>query len=261
MNHFSKRDLDRLLVETFVKQIDFHDEIASTNDRAMSLCRETPVIPTIVLAARQTAGRGRGANMWWSDDGSLTFSLILDATLIGAPVQKRPQVSLVAAVALAKAFQSIAPTASVGIKWPNDVFMEARKIAGILTEVPPSQDGLFVMGIGANINNSIQRAPREIAANSTSLTDTLGEPIRLPDVMTKILDQLSDVFHALSNEAPSLCEEWRRLCILRNRQVIVHLDGQTLTGLCLGIDDQGWLQIQSGQQKIRCQSGSVELVQ
>ena len=78
-------DLPRLLAETFIQRIEFHEELPSTNDLALRLAvDETLATPLLVLADRQTAGRGRGVNRWWSNDGALTFTLVGD--FVGAAV-------------------------------------------------------------------------------------------------------------------------------------------------------------------------------
>ena len=90
-------DLPRLLAETFVRRLEFHEELPSTNDLALRLAGdESSETPLLVLANRQTAGRGRGVNRWWSNDGALTFTLVGDFVDPQSP-QRWPQISLVTA--------------------------------------------------------------------------------------------------------------------------------------------------------------------
>src|SRR3990172_11878277 len=97
-------DADRLCATTFVRHVELHDSLPSTNDRAIELAASTELqTPALVAARVQTAGRGRGSNTWWSADGALTFSLILDTAGWGLTHPDWPRVSLTTAVAVCDA--------------------------------------------------------------------------------------------------------------------------------------------------------------
>src|SRR5690606_15388684 len=134
----------RIRSETFVRHVEQHVEIGSTNDRALELAAD-PELPTpaIVLTERQTAGRGRGANVWQSRPGALTFSLLIDPPAGLAP-ERVPLVSLAAGLAAREAIASAAPGHIAKVKWPNDVYLDGRKVCGILTEVAQSGPTLRV---------------------------------------------------------------------------------------------------------------------
>src|SRR5438034_451345 len=102
------------------------------------------------------AGRGRGTNRWWSADGALTFSLVLEAPQERLPMSRWPQVALVAGVAVCEALERMAPRAEMRVKWPNDVYLAGRKICGILSESVPARRDRIVVGIGVNVNNRVQ---------------------------------------------------------------------------------------------------------
>src|SRR5262245_398009 len=94
-------DLSRLAAANLVAQIDFHESLGSTSDRALALAAEGAAnLPLLVLAQRQTAGRGRGPNRWWAADGALTFSLVLEAPPERLPPDCWPQVALVAGLTI-----------------------------------------------------------------------------------------------------------------------------------------------------------------
>jgi biotin-(acetyl-CoA carboxylase) ligase len=148
-------DLARLSASGLVAGIDFHESLGSTSDRALGLAAEGAIaLPHLVLAQRQTAGRGRGANRWWAADGALTFSLVLAAPPDRLPPDRWPQVALVAGLAVCDALRSLAPAAELRVKWPNDVFLAGRKVCGILSESVPGWRDRLVVGIGVNVNNS-----------------------------------------------------------------------------------------------------------
>src|SRR5262245_48689583 len=100
-------DFDRIRRETLVRQVEFHQEIGSTNTRALELVAAEHLIPLLVLADRQTAGRGRGKNRWWSGEGALTFSLVIDAAAAGISANRWPNVSLAAGLAVAETVASL----------------------------------------------------------------------------------------------------------------------------------------------------------
>ena len=151
-------DLQRVREETWVRQIDFHWELASTNSQALLRADQPETqTPLLVLAESQTAGRGRGAHHWWSTTGSLTFSLLTG--LEKALAERTSLLSLTVGLAVCQAIERLAPAADVGLKWPNDVCLSGRKLAGILIELPVCEPPRVVLGVGINVNNSFRGAP------------------------------------------------------------------------------------------------------
>ncbi len=237
----------QIVAETFVKQVEFHAEIGSTNDRALDLAvaevaSETPLL---IWALQQTAGRGRGANRWWASEGALTFTLLLDAQDLKLPQERWPQVSLTAGLAVCAALQELLPQADIGLKWPNDVFLDGRKICGILVEIPPRQSGKLIVGIGINVNNSLTAAPPELWPTSTALCDASHRTWDLATVLIQVLQQLDRHLQKLSANDPELPQRWHELCFLRGR-LIHHTVGERVTiGMCQGVDQQGALLLQT----------------
>ena len=105
-------DIDRILRETFVARAEYHPSIGSTNDRAAECAAQgAGEMPLLVVADRQTAGRGRGANRWWTGPGALAFSLLVDGRTVGADGGRSPLVALAAAVAVVDAVAPLLPEA------------------------------------------------------------------------------------------------------------------------------------------------------
>ncbi|MGA2799032.1 MAG: biotin--[acetyl-CoA-carboxylase] ligase, partial [Thermoguttaceae bacterium] len=134
-------DINRILRETFVVEVEHHDELESTNDRAMQRAKQgASRLPLLVIADRQTAGRGRGGNRWWTGPGSLAFSLLLqsaaveskDNVMLGRQLNCHPNnlISLAAGVAVAETLEPLLKSKEIGIRWPNDVISGGRKLAG-----------------------------------------------------------------------------------------------------------------------------------
>lgn len=245
--------LSHLQAATFLRGVEHHTEIASTNDRALELCADVELlVPFLVLADHQTAGRGRGANRWWSSDGAILFSVIVDVAEYGLPESRWPQISLTAGAAVCQTLQEmLGSEGTVGLKWPNDVWLNGRKAAGILVEIPAARRGRLVIGVGLNVNNSFEAAPPELRPLATSMRDETGIESDRLDVLVRLMKQLDDDLRGLASGGDSLAQRWRSLCVLRDRTVSLDVGPQRVTGLCLGIADDGALRLQtsSGEQR------------
>jgi BirA family transcriptional regulator, biotin operon repressor / biotin---[acetyl-CoA-carboxylase] ligase len=193
-------------------------ETTSTNDRARALAAAGAPHGTLVTAGAQTAGRGRQGRTWSAPQGrSLLMSLVL----------RRPDrmLPLAAAVAVADA---AGPEAA--IKWPNDVLLDGRKVAGILAEARP-QDGWAVLGIGLNVAVRPDDLPEDLRATA----GTLGlAPRDVEPVLARLLGALE---RTLALETPALLDAWRARDALRGREV-AWAGGD---GRAAGIDGDGRL--------------------
>jgi BirA family biotin operon repressor/biotin-[acetyl-CoA-carboxylase] ligase len=264
-------DLSRIAASGLIASIDYHESLGSTSDRALSLAAaDETKLPLLVLAEQQTAGRGRGTNRWWSNNGALTFSLALEAPAAVLPATSWPQVAPMTGLAVCEALQSLAPSAHFRVKWPNDVYQSDRKICGILSESVPGWRDRLIVGIGINVNNSLQpsgappyHAPltthHSQLLNATSLIDHDTLPRALTDVLIAVLDHFDHRWRSLLNEgfAP-LASAYRKLCLLTDKTVTIEQPGgTTLLGLCTGIDDFGALRLRTEHGEQRVLSGSV----
>lgn len=237
-------DLHQLQADTFVRHVEHHAEIASTNSRALELASGDSPLPILVTAEKQTAGRGRGDNRWWSAEGAVTFSLLLDAAERNLSSDRWPRVSLAAGVAVCEAVQALLPASAVGLKWPNDVHLDGRKVCGILVETPP-RSGRLVIGIGLNVNNSLAHAPDDVRGRATSLVDSAGIEFDPTDALVRVLRQIEANLHLLVSEETALARKWRTLSVLTGRVVELDLGSRRVSGRCQGIDDEGALLLQT----------------
>ena len=241
-------DADSIRDCTFVRHIEIHETLGSTNDRATELARTADIpLPALVVAHRQTAGRGRGVNEWWSGDGALTFSLVLDASTLAIGTDRWPQLSLATAVAVCNALavelrQYEVASAMPRIKWPNDVLIDGRKVCGILIE-SPAQPGVrrrcLVVGIGVNVNNSWKTAPAELSARATAICDVTGHPHSLPNVLVQIINATKRQFDRLAANEPELPSEWQQLCWLQGHTISIDAGERKTEGICAGIAADG----------------------
>jgi BirA family biotin operon repressor/biotin-[acetyl-CoA-carboxylase] ligase len=248
----------------FVRHVEVHDTLASTNDRAAELARDADVeLPTLVVARLQTAGRGRGQNGWWSADGALTFSLLTDAATAGVLPVKWPQLSLATAVAVCDALSSEVGNRRIGIKWPNDVLIDGRKVCGILIESPggaaPAKDRLII-GVGINVNNSWRLAPHEAGRGGVALCDITSMQHDLSIVLTNLVAAFAARIAQLRVQNAELFRAWRALDVLRGQRVLIETDGRRIERKCLEIAHDGALVIDTQSGRQRLYSGSVRLV-
>lgn len=233
------------------------DVTRSTNSDAMALGREGAADGTVVLAEQQTAGRGRLGRAWESSRGvNLYMSILLRPAI--AP-WKAPQLSLLAGLAAAEAVREEGVDAR--IKWPNDVVVVAprdgaghrgaaadssplRKLAGILTEIEAEADrvAFVVVGIGVNVNSEAAHFSSELHGKATSVRMERGATVDRTALAARLLARFEDCYDAWSaGGLAALAPRWRELSVLDGRRVDVAAPGESFSGRCAGIDDDGAL--------------------
>jgi BirA family transcriptional regulator, biotin operon repressor / biotin---[acetyl-CoA-carboxylase] ligase len=193
----------------------------------------------VVFTPCQTAGRGQWGRSWIAPSGVLTASFVLRSAI---PIGQLGQISLLAGLAVIQALAQLAPELSsrLQIKWPNDIWLDGRKLAGILSEVT---DGVVIVGIG--LNRQADFAGTELADRAISLHDVLPN---VPSEMV-LLETLRSHLLDLARPSPTekLKVEWVRSInqrdLLRDRTITVQLGTETLVGVGLGIDWEGGYQL------------------
>lgn len=251
-------DLDQLVAETFIRQGQWHRELPSTNTQAIELAADSDIeTPFLIGATEQTAGRGRGGNRWWASGGTLMFSVLLDMQTLGLPQVEWPRFSLGTALSVAETIEAFLPNVAVGLKWPNDVWIGARKTCGILIEQSDRAPGRLVVGIGLNVNTQFNSAPDELRSIATSMHGESGQRFSLQDVLIRLLQRWEINIREQRDGEWDLCRLWSRLCVLSGRVVRVTSATGDLTGECLGIADDGALRIACGGGTHHCYAGTV----
>ena len=250
-------DLARIARLGLAGHVDYHASLGSTSDRALALAAEGDApLPLLVLAERQTAGRGRAANRWFSGEGALTFSLVLDASELAAA--QRSTVALMAGLAVCEALEALAPRAPWRVKWPNDVFAGGGKVCGILCESVPGWPERLVVGIGINVNNA--SPPEKIPVPFFRAMVGLDGVVRdLSDVLLAVLDRLDLRWRDLvAGGFGGLAGDYRGRCLLTGRTLTVHSGSTRLIGRCRGIDDSGALLLVTDAGPQTIVAGSIE---
>ncbi len=239
--------------------IHHRESVTSTNEIAYRLAEEGAFHGEVVIAEHQSRGKGRRGRTWESPARrNLYLSVILRPDL---PATRAPELTLVAAVALAQTLRE-AFDLEVGIKWPNDVELEDRKLAGILTELATDGDRIdfVILGIGLNVNMRRSELPAEVAARATSVGEAFGENVDRPILTAAILARLEHWYDRWLEEglAP-VREAWKAYATTLGRNVRVQQGSSVVEGVAEDLDTDGALLVRvAGGKRVRVVAGDVE---
>jgi len=240
-----------------------YEVVDSTSDRAADLLHDgLDALPLAVWAKTQTRGRGRGSHRWWSDAGSLTFTLAIDPAAHGLAIEHEPKLALATAVAVIEALRELElDWPSIGIRWPNDLELGGRKLGGILPERLETAHGRRILiGIGLNVQTNLADAPEEVRTMATSLAALHAGRLDgevSPRLLSVILRHFESVLYRLAAGDPELAVQWGPLDVLRDRWVSVDLGTHVVAGWGRGIDRDGAFCLDDGRQRMRLFGGRV----
>lgn len=212
-------------------------------------------MPLLVLADRQTAGRGRQGNTWWTGAGSLAFSLLFDPAMLGGARRLEPRVALAAGVAIVDAVSPRLPEHRVGLHWPNDVYVGSGKLAGVLVEV--LADGRHILGIGVNSNNSAADAPPEMRSQVATLRDLSGQAHDQTQLSIDLLDCVTTRLRELWANDPRLLGSFDALCLQHDEALTLYLGERAVAGRCVGIGPDGALILDTQEGVQRFHAGTL----
>lgn len=219
------------------RRIIFRDVVGSTMDEVAALAAAGEAEGIVVVAEQQTAGRGRADRIWETPHGSAVLASILLRPLV--PPERLGLLSLVAGVAVAEVIEQ-ATGVVPALKWPNDVWIDGRKVAGILVTSRLDQSGgiTAILGIGLNVNTT----PAELAPGATSLAVATGRPHERAVLLAMLLDRLDRAYATFVEVrgCPDL-SGWSRRAALVGDLVTVTDGERTRAGTLLGIDHTGAL--------------------
>ena len=262
----SPLNVDEIRVALGTKRLGtrFHyfEEINSTNKYARGLADAGAPEGEVVIAERQSEGRGRLGRSWVSPPFSnLYCSLVLRPAL--APAHA-PQITLTAAVALADtvaAFVAEPPA----IKWPNDILLQGKKLAGILTEssCDAKRIEFVILGIGVNLNFPRERMPEIIRDRATSLMEVGGQSVSRENFLRRLIQDLDRCYGILEDfgfDAIAPC--WEARFGFKGKTVRVEMGGDVLIGQAVGIDHDGALLVEDDRgERQRVVAGDVTAIE
>ena len=256
---------------TFVERCEFHLSLPSTNDYCIQLAKShlnevrdsrlnTKFPVTLVLAANQTAGRGRNSARWHSSSGSLTFSLVLNSKSFGYSPRDQSRLSLITSLAVAKSIERLPIHEKVQCKWPNDVVVKSAKIAGVLVEVPAAT--LMVIGVGINVNDSVASEINGDEYPVTSVVDLVGHAVVSCELLADFLRHFGGLAEPAARDASQLVTAWNRYDGLAGQAIEIRHASSTETGIANGINEDGHLLFQrkDGGSVLSIASGTVRRI-
>ncbi len=247
--------------EVFGKKDIFHfRETDSTNIRAKDLAAGGAPEGTLVIAEKQTRGKGRRNRIWFSPEGEGIYaSLILRPAI---PPGEAPRITLMVAVAAVEALLSLTQL-KVKIKWPNDILVNGKKMAGILSEVSTGMEKVdyIIAGIGINVNTREEHFSEDIKGKATSLLIETGKTFPRVDVIQAYLKWCENYYEVLRKSGfEPVIRRWKELADIIGQRIMVDVMGKMYFGQVQDVDNDGVLILKDNQGRFhRITSGDVLL--
>lgn len=240
------------------QEIFYFDTIDSTNIKAKELAEQGYPGGTLVVADRQTAGRGRRGRSWESAAGTGIFMTLLLKPEINP--NNASMLTLVSALAVAKAISDVTGE-KAQIKWPNDIVVHDKKICGILTEMSAQFDYInhIVIGIGINVHN--EEFPEELCDKAGSLYLEYGRHFHRADIIEKILEYFEEYYDIFlqTEDLSGLMKEYNSMLVNLQKSVRVLDPKAPFEGKALGITKKGELIVDTWESRRLVSSGEVSV--
>ena len=259
--------LNRLRAGVKPFRLHFFPTLRSTNDHAAVLRKRGDLYaPAIVLTSRQTAGRGRGSNAWFSSTGSITVTFVLPVNETFAA----HHLPLAAGLAVRNAVAELTANQAIALKWPNDLVVASpvknsnpplRKLAGLLCE---RIDNVDLIGVGLNVNRPAKPPPTQLRQRIACMQDL--SPVNTAFDLTDVLITLAKHLHTMlvrksETPFPILLREYDRHHALVGKSVTVRWSHESpVSGKCEGLDDTGRLMLRARRRIHRIIAGHIELI-
>jgi BirA family biotin operon repressor/biotin-[acetyl-CoA-carboxylase] ligase len=231
-------------------QVRYFDETDSTNLQACRLGDEGQAEGLVVIADRQTSGKGRMGRQWESPGGVNLYASILLRPPI--PPFETPRLTFLSAIAVCRAIArccALQPT----VKWPNDILLNGAKVAGLLNEMSsePDQVHYVVLGIGVNLNMRPEQFPEALLYPATSLAIATGQPVSRLEFTRLLLQEIDDLYQIyLEQGSEPILKAWTELCDMTGKKLQVDCNQQQIEGVMLGLAEDGALMVRTATGKI-----------
>lgn len=252
-------ELAKLLSTSFVGrgEMVYRERAESTQSIAIALA-EKGKIDVVVIAEQQSGGRGRIKRKWLSPRGGIWMSVVLKPAV---PTVTSTMLSFVAAIAVCDAIRE-ATNIAVTLKWPNDVMVEGKKVAGILLDLSAEAEtvnfAVIGLGINANVDASKLKIDREGRPAVTSLMDELGQDVNRLQLTKLLLEKIELFYLMLEKNGPAaIVAEWRKRSDMIGKKVDVVQQGARCDGVAADVNDDGSLRVRTAKGDMNVTSGDV----
>jgi BirA family transcriptional regulator, biotin operon repressor / biotin---[acetyl-CoA-carboxylase] ligase len=252
-------ELARILHTSFVgKQLVFRETSDSTQNLAISLAGKPGSHGAVVIAEQQKSGRGRQKKKWLSPKGGVWLSLVLKPAIPTARITLLP---FVAALAACDAIKATGLDAL--LKWPNDVMISDKKVAGILLDISAEADHVnyAVIGIGINANvDSAAVSARLDGIKVTSISDELGHSVSRLDLTKSLLENLERYYLEMEQRGPNaIIQKWKKNSDMLGRKIAVTQNGKTIQGVAADVSGDGSLLLHTDHGDVSVVSGDIHI--
>jgi len=219
------------------RRIVVYQSTSSTNDIAAEYAKNKENHGLVIFAEEQTAGRGRAGSKWYS---SQSDSILCSVVLTDCKCHDE-LLSLTAAVAIAEAIGKPGGN-QAKIKWPNDIMLNDKKVAGTLLE--SKLDNVYILGVGINCHQKKDSFPRQLQSTATSIDMESHCTVDRVSLAKRLLTSIDHWLEVAIENSEEVIEQWRKLSTLLNQRVTLIYNGQEFTGNCIGIDPEKGLILQ-----------------
>jgi BirA family biotin operon repressor/biotin-[acetyl-CoA-carboxylase] ligase len=250
-------ELAKILQTGFVgRQVVFRESTDSTQSLALALAGRPDSHGLVVVAEQQKSGRGRQKRRWLSPKGGVWLSVVLKPSI---PTAKITLLPFVAALAVCDAIRAAGLDAR--LKWPNDVMISGKKVAGILLDISAEADQVnhAVIGIGINANvDSAAISERLDGIKITSMSDELGRPTSRLELTKALLENLERYYLEMERRgAGAILQKWKKNSDMLGRKVAVTQGGGTIQGVAADVNGDGSLLLRTGEGEVSVVSGDI----
>jgi len=239
--------------------VSFHS-VKSTNDIASQVAGDYPDESVVITSEKQTLGRGRLGRSWHSPEKVGAYISIIITPKIS--LEKAPGLSIMTALAAAETFEKYCP-GKVRIKWPNDILLGNRKVAGVLTELYTKNNKIdyVVVGIGINVNQKPPDFPQNLRKTATSLRQVVGKKINRAELTAEFLNNFEKEYKKYQkNQLAGSLKRVRLYSSLLGQKITIKAGDKLLTGKAVNIDKTGALIIEMGGKKVIVSGGEVTVI-
>lgn len=240
------------------QELYYYSSLDSTNNKAKELGDNGSINGTVVVADQQTAGRGRRGRSWETPLGdAIAVTIMLKPEMNPGNAS---MLTLVAALAVSKAIEEVTGEIA-GIKWPNDLIMDSRKVCGILTEMSAQFDYINHIVIGIGINVHTKEFPEELKEIATSIYKATGQTVRRADLIERILEWFENYYEIFmkTEDLSQLVREYNSLLVNKGRTVRVLDPKEPFEGKAMGITERGELIVDTWESRRLVSSGEVSV--